>query len=102
MVNGNKIDLGIALSKYNLKEYHHIFPRNLLKSKGIDSGEINSLCNFCFLPSDSNKKISNKAPSEYIFSIIPEKGYSEILESNLMPIKKEIYQKNDYHEFIKQ
>ena len=38
LVNGNKIDPGSALSKYNLKEYHHIFPRIFLKNKGIDSG----------------------------------------------------------------
>ncbi len=102
LVNGNKIDLGTALSKYNLKEYHHIFPRNYLKSKGLETDKINSLCNFCFLPSDSNKKISNKTPSDYIFSVIPEKRFLAILESNLMPIKKEIYQKDNYDEFLSQ
>lgn len=102
LANGNKIDLGIALSKYNLKEYHHIFPRNFFKDRRIDSDKINSLCNFCFLPSDSNKKISNKAPSEYIFNVIPQAHYPEILESNLMPLRKEIYQKDDYDEFLKQ
>ena len=102
LTNGNKIDLGNALSKYNSKEYHHIFPRNFLKKKGKEIGEINSLCNFCFLPADSNKKISNKAPSEYIFELLPEDRYTDILESNLMPIKKEIYQKDNYDEFLKQ
>lgn len=97
LVNGNKIDPGSALSKYNLKEYHHIFPRIFLKNKGIDSDKINSL-----LPSDSNKKISSKAPSGYIFTVIPQEHYSEILESNLMPVKKEIYQKDNYDEFLKQ
>ena len=102
LLNSNKVDLGRALSKYNLKEYHHIFPRSFLKNKGMESEKINSLCNFCFLPSDSNKLISNKAPSDYIFNLIPENKYTEILESNLMPIKKEIYQKDDYDEFLKQ
>jgi len=32
IANGNKIDLGKALSKYNLKEYHHIFPKSFLKT----------------------------------------------------------------------
>ena len=64
LINGNKIDLGVSLSKYNLKEYHHIFPRNFLKNKEIPAEKINSLCNFCILPSDANKIISNKAPSE--------------------------------------
>jgi len=102
LINGNKIDLGVSLSKYNLKEYHHIFPRNFLKNKGIPTEKINSLCNFCFLPSDANKIISNKAPSDYIFNLAPESKYSEILDSNFMPIKKEIYENNDYDEFLNQ
>ena len=102
LVNGNKIDLGIALSKYNLKEYHHIFPRSYLKKKGIEAPRINSICNFCFLPAESNKKISNYAPSDYIFSIVPSDDYSEILNSNLMPLKKEMYEKNQYDSFLSQ
>lgn len=102
LVNGNKIDLGDALSKYNLKEYHHIFPRNFLKNNGVESEKISSLCNFCFLPSDSNKNISNKAPSNYIFTLIPENRYTQILESNLMPLRKDIYQKDNYEEFLRQ
>lgn len=102
LINGNKIDLGVALSKYNLKEYHHIFPRSFLKDRGVDIRKINSLCNFCFLPSDTNKKISKKSPSNYIFNDIPARKYAEVLESALMPLKKEIYQKNDYDMFLEQ
>ncbi len=102
LVNGNKIDLGDALSKYNLKEYHHIFPRAFLKGKGVETDRINSLCNFCFLPSDPNRTISNKPPSEYIFNVLPASKYSEILNSNLMPLKKEIYSKNQYEKFLEE
>ncbi|MGR3309859.1 MAG: GmrSD restriction endonuclease domain-containing protein [Candidatus Brocadiales bacterium] len=100
LVNGTKIDLGNALSKYNSKEYHHIFPRTYLKTKDVDSDRIASLCNFCFLPSISNKTVSNKAPSDYIFNVVPSSGYSKILNSNLMPLKREIYTKNNYEEFL--
>ncbi len=101
LTNGNKIDLGMALSKYNSKEYHHVFPRNFLKKKAIEIDKISSLCNFCFLPADSNKKISSKAPSEYIFELLSADKYADILESNLIPIRKEIYQKDDYDEFLR-
>jgi len=100
LVNGNRIDLGVALSEYNVKEYHHIFPRAFLKTKGVETNEINSLCNFCFLPADSNKKIAGKSPSDYMFNVVPPSSYSKILNSNLMPIKKDIYRKNQYKEFI--
>lgn len=102
LINGSEIDLGEALSKYNLKEYHHVFPRTFLKKKEVTINQINSLCNFCFLPSDSNKIISNKAPNDYMFSIVPDKNYQRILESNLLPLKKEIYHKNLYNDFLKQ
>jgi hypothetical protein len=40
-----------------------------------------------------NKKISNHALSD---------AYSKILDSNLMPLKKEIYSKNQYDSFLSQ
>jgi len=100
LVNGNRIDLGTALSEYNLKEYHHIFPRTFLRNKGIETEKINSLCNFAFLPADANKTISGKSPSDYIFNVTPSSTYSRILESNLMPLRKEIYQKDQYDTFL--
>ncbi|MGE0082953.1 MAG: DUF262 domain-containing protein [Desulfococcaceae bacterium] len=102
LVNGNSIDLGRSLSKYNLKEYHHIFPASFLKKRKIDIKRINSICNFCFLPSDSNKKISSRSPSEYMFNLVPENEFTKILESNLMPLEKDIYLKNDYDNFLEQ
>lgn len=65
LTNGNNIDLGNALSIYNRKEYHHVFPKAFLKSKGLGTNQINVICNFCFLPANSNKVISNKEPLEY-------------------------------------
>ena len=102
LTNGNKIDLGKALSNYNLKEYHHIFPRAFLKTRGLAAEKINSICNFCFLPADSNKKISKKEPADYIFKIVPSTSYQKILESNIMPLKKDIYKENDYDAFLKE
>lgn len=100
--SGAKIDLGDALSNYNRKEYHHIFPNAYLKAKGISTERINTLCNFCFLPSSSNKKISKKAPSEYVKSVVPEKKRREIFESNLMPLRIETYDLDDYERFLQE
>jgi hypothetical protein len=101
LVNGTYVDLGKALSEYNSKEYHHIFPRAHLKKREFPPEKINSLCNFCFLTSDSNKKISSKSPSEYFVNVVPQNIRGEILESNLMPLNKEVYEKSDYETFLK-
>ena len=61
---------------------------------------INSLCNFTFIPSASNKVISNKAPSEYILEITPQDKLDMILNSNLMPTNNYIYANNSYEVFL--
>jgi len=71
-----------------------------LKKREVTQERINSLCNFCFLTADSNKKISAKSPSEYFTELIPQGEFAKILESNLMPLKKDIYEKNDYDSFL--
>ena len=100
LVKNVNIDLKSALSKYNRKEFHHIFPNAFLKTNGYDKNQIFSLMNFCFLPSDSNKKISSKSPSDYFFSIVDQTHFYAILESNLMPTDKLIYSNDNYEEFI--
>jgi hypothetical protein len=100
LTNGRKIDVTDALSSFNKGEYHHIFPKDFLKSKGVDQEKINSLCNFCILPAASNKLVSNRSPSDYFKNIIPKSEFQEILESNIIPIKVSIYDKNDYDLFL--
>lgn len=102
LTNGAKVDLGEALSAYNRKEYHHVFPRAFLKKRGLAADRINTICNFCFLPSGSNKKISQKEPSDYILNLTPEASRKKIFEQNLMPLRMEIYSSNDYDTFLSQ
>ncbi len=101
LVNGSAVDLSTALSKFNRKEYHHIFPKAFLKGKS-NNEKIDSVCNFAILPAAQNKVISDKDPSNYIFNILPQHQYREILESNLMPLKQDIYKKNDYNAFLEE
>jgi hypothetical protein len=100
LTNGRSIDLGEALSKYNRKEYHHIFPNNFLKTYYKGSNKINALANFTFLPADSNKIISDNKPSHYIFKKVPKKSFAKILSSNLMPLNQNIYRDNNYDNFL--
>lgn len=101
LTNGIKIDTGSALSVYNRKEFHHVFPKSFLKSElNFEDAVINVIGNFCFLPSNSNKTISNQKPSQYFKHVIPSNDYLEILESNLLPTDISIYENNDYEKFL--
>lgn len=100
LVKGTTVDLGVALSSYNRKEYHHVFPNVFLNKLGMKKEKRFSIVNFCFLPSDSNKQISRKSPSDYFFSLVPSNSFSDILQSNLLPLKKDIYKTDDYDAFL--
>lgn len=99
LMKGTKVDLGISLAEFNRKEYHHVFPRAFLANLAFSTQKINSVVNFCFLPSDSNKKISRKEPSDYFFNLIPSSEFKTILESNILPVDITIYSRNDYNIF---
>lgn len=100
LVKNTKIDIAISLSKYNRKQYHHIFPNAFLKKQGFPPEKVFSLTNFCFLPADSNRYISNKSPSDYFFSTIPQQNFNEILLSNLIPLTKDLYATDNYNDFL--
>jgi hypothetical protein len=100
LTNGSNVDVGLALSTFNRKEYHHIFPRNFLKQNfNLETSEINKLANFCFLPAASNKLISDKAPSDYFSTVIPQNQLNDILKSNFLPLDADIYQNDNYTQF---
>ncbi|MEC1593484.1 DUF262 domain-containing protein [Bacillus spizizenii] len=103
LTNGDAVDTGAALSVYNRKEYHHIFPKAFLKNNlKLDNDKINLIGNFCFLTASSNKIISDRSPDDYFRNIIPQEKFNDILNSNLIPNDKAIYESNDYEKFLEE
>lgn len=100
LTNGSVIDTGNALTYFNQKEYHHIFPKAFLKRREIPTDKINCIVNYCFIPAGANKIIASKKPSDYIFLNVPDDKRKEILESNMMPLKLEVYTEDNYDEFL--
>lgn len=54
------------ITEFAKPEKHHIFPRGYLDKHGPADTDIHALPNFCFLPSELNKLILDKAPADYI------------------------------------
>lgn len=98
LVKNQLIDVDKALSSYNRKEYHHVFPDAFLTAKGIPKPDIFAIANFCFLSADSNKKISKRSPSDYFQSLVPNND--ELLRSNLLPVDRSVFQSDDYALFL--
>jgi len=86
LITGQKIDTTQALSKINMKEFHHFFPRAYLLGRGEKEQRINSLANFVMLTSASNKVISDQAPSKYLQEVETSAGsnLNSWLGSNLI------------------
>lgn len=87
LVNGSSIDTGKALSSYNRKEFHHIFPQSYLRSRGVSTTKANSLANICMLSAEQNKLIDDTPPSKYFEDLRSSLGgeFMPVLESNLIP-----------------
>ena len=47
-------------------QFHHIFPKALLKRNGYGTREIDDIANLAFIGGRANRRISDKAPVDYI------------------------------------
>ena len=102
LTNGAHIDVASALSHFNRKEFHHIYPKNYLKAQKI-AGEHNALANICMLAASENKLISDRDPREYIPECVAKLGAKAdlVFKSNLMPMPSTFdYATHTFSEFI--
>lgn len=106
LLTGQKIDVGAALHHGNAKEFHHFFPRDyLVKGKGIAMRKANTLANFVMLTAASNKRITNRAPSDYLKEVTTANGsdLNDLLASNLISQKAfEAGLADDYETFLEE
>ena len=104
LFNGSFIDVQHALSGYNKKEYHHVYPRAFLS--GTDDGKLsNVLANLVMITSNTNKSISDKDPRNYIPQLVSNLGVEadEVFESNLLPLPSSFdYATASFPEFIRE
>ena len=99
--------IGDHFSKFTLAERHHIFPVGFLKQQGFDAKRVHTIANFCFIPSSTNKWISNRAPSDYMREIRnmynSEEEFRAVMRTHLIPVDNDSGIWNeDYERFLKQ
>lgn len=94
---------GLALSlahqgRYHYIQYHHIFPKSLLK-KQYEKSEINEIANMAFISGKTNRQISNKQPKDYLQSIISERG-EDAITNQAVPLNPELLVIENYRDFL--
>ena len=90
ITNGATIDTAVALSVYNKKQFHHIFPEAFLR-RTQPNVERNYLLNFCMLAAAENNLVGDKDPQQYMpFAIEALGGKADrVFSSNLLPMPSE-------------
>lgn len=80
-------------------QFHHIFPRAVLKKLDLSTSMINDICNLCFISGRTNRKISDKEPSTYLSEIVEKHG-ADALTKQSVPTDKAVWQVRAYDEFL--
>lgn len=94
--------LAIALSHVGSAhqlQFHHIFPKALLKKSGYATREIDDIANLAFIGGRANRRISDKPPAEYIPDLISSNG-EEAFSSQCIPTDTSLLRPDRYRDFL--
>lgn len=99
-LNNNPLNLSEGyFSEFNTYEKHHIFPKSFIQKK-YHLEEIHALPNFCFLPLELNREITNQKPSKYFAKYFSENAdFEDTLKTHLIKYDDSI-KKDDYQSFL--
>jgi hypothetical protein len=103
ITNGSAIDPSVALSAYNKKQFHHVYPRAFLKRLATSSND-NLVINICMLPAAANNVISDTDPRVYLprYAGLLGSEADQVFSSNLLPSPTAFdYATATYDEFLR-
>jgi hypothetical protein len=95
----SQLDLSLSHHGDHSIEYHHIFPRRLLKKAGYEASEINEIANMAFISGGTNKGLSATPASEYLAEVLEKQG-KEALLSHCIPVDPELWDIEAYPKFL--
>lgn len=81
-------------------QYHHIFPKSLLRDANYEKKEINEIANMAFIGGKTNRHILNKEPMVYLEKEVIAKSGENTLISQLIPTDKSKWEIKNYREFL--
>lgn len=94
--------LGLSLThqgRFHFIQWHHIFPKSLLKGRNLETGEINEIANMAFITGQTNRRISNAEPVKYLPGIVAQRG-AIALESQCVSTDPALWELDRYRDFL--
>lgn len=84
---------------------HHIFPDKYLEKKNVLPRQRDCVLNHTYIDRETNQRISNRAPSDYLREIRLTRGnekFNELLLSHLLPVEQEanVFDQDDFDGFL--
>lgn len=97
---------GVSISerlhgKSQALQFHHIFPKAVLRAQKIAPREINEIANLAFIGGRTNRNISMKEPEKYLPEILT-KHDKDILADHLIPCHTELWKVQHYPHFLEE
>lgn len=80
-------------------QFHHIFPKALLKKAGYQQRDADDISNLAFIGGKTNRAISDKAPSQYLASLIEKIGNAGF-EAQQIPLDEHLLETSAYKAFL--
>lgn len=81
-------------------QFHHIFPKSLLRDAGYETKEINEIANMAFIGGKTNRQILNHEPMDYLENEVIVKRGEDALTSQLISLDKELWKIENYRKFL--
>lgn len=92
------IALGHRGAQHRL-QFHHIFPKTVLKEAGYTSREADDIANLAFISGKTNRQISNRPPSRY-FPLLVQKSGHEAFRAQCIPTEDQFLDVGTYKSFL--
>lgn len=87
-----------SMGRNHIIQYHHIFPKSLLKGK-YEKSESNEITNMAFIAGKTNRSLSNKLPKDYLPDVISLRGEAALLNQSV-PNNSELFEIDNYRQFL--
>lgn len=82
-------------------QFHHVFPKAVLRRAGYGAKEANDISNFAFIGGRTNRTISSKEPLQYFPDLIAKQGVASF-SAQVIPTDEPLLAVTAYPDFLKE
>lgn len=92
------IAIGHSGAQHKL-QFHHIFPKAVLKAQQVSGREIDDIANLCFIGGRTNRQISDRPPARYFPELLKKAG-PEVFAAQCIPTEPDLLEVSAYRQFL--